>query len=99
MNLRSERLMPRHFVSREGGVNRPPLRHAYTPLRCYSDVMEGRGDSFKRLNPGRSIAVRDNICFRVISRPIMQCPDCTNSDFVSVKTSFRNWHRPVSPRD
>src|ERR1700736_4238894 len=37
----------------EDGVNRPPARHVYRPLRCYGDVMEGR--SLKRLNLGRSI--------------------------------------------
>jgi len=26
-----------------------------SPLHCYSDVMEGRGDGLKRLNLGRSI--------------------------------------------
>src|ERR1017187_3381320 len=44
----------RVLVSWEGGVTRPPVR-TYKPLRCYSNVMEGRGYGLKRLNLGHSI--------------------------------------------
>jgi uncharacterized protein (TIGR00730 family) len=35
--------------------NEPPRTANDPSLRCYSDVMEGRGDGLKRLNLGRSI--------------------------------------------
>ena len=44
-----------HLSLGEDGVNRPPVRHVYRPLRCYGDVMEGRSNGLKCLNLGRSI--------------------------------------------
>src|SRR6185369_10545190 len=49
------------LVTREDGVNRLPARHVHRPLRCYSNVMEGRSNRLKCLNLGRSI---DHSCKR-----------------------------------